>query len=370
MGQNYIADNEEAPLGQQPGSQLLPTPKPPRAKVLLTAFGPFKNIVENPTAVLLHELSQAVLLADDEEVDENHQPRTLFDEDSLRWFRERVDATAVVVEVSCQAVDATLAALRVGAEGAERPSAPAASQLEQMMAVFNTASSNSEDASGSGDRFRHLTGAKRRRLPPLAAMQRAAAGDLCSEGDGNMDMHQQDQIGVVPLLLPVPLSLPAEPSSVGDIATREDEPVKNVSSSLAIHFGVYAGSEVYNVECRGVNFMQLEQTPDVRGVRRSGRIRICETSTSSTSPSDLHGDSESDCLYTSIDVDNVVARLQEKGFTEVAVSNDAGTYLCNYAYYESLRKCRNTLFVHVPTFAEMLRVEIKTQAQELHQLKV
>jgi len=42
----------------------------------------------------------------------------------------------------------------------------------------------------------------------------------------------------------------------------------------------------------------------------------------------------------------------------VQKSEDAGDYICNYIYYQSLEKCQgcddiSTLFVHVPTFATL-----------------
>ena len=51
-----------------------------------------------------------------------------------------------------------------------------------------------------------------------------------------------------------------------------------------------------------------------------------------------------------------VGMLQSRGF-DVALSSDAGLYLCNYIFYLSLRECAaqaphalHSLFVHVPLF--------------------
>lgn len=62
----------------------------------------------------------------------------------------------------------------------------------------------------------------------------------------------------------------------------------------------------------------------------------------------------SDCevaLATEIDVKKICEEVNKKKFCEACVSDDAGRYLCEYTYFQSLRvQCKKTIFVHVPDF--------------------
>ncbi|KAK1376567.1 Pyroglutamyl-peptidase I [Heracleum sosnowskyi] len=64
---------------------------------------------------------------------------------------------------------------------------------------------------------------------------------------------------------------------------------------------------------------------------------------------------------TCCSVEAILQFLQKDGHT-VTISNDGGRYVCNYAYYHSLRfaeqKGHKSLFVHVPLFSK-----IKEEAQ-------
>lgn len=69
------------------------------------------------------------------------------------------------------------------------------------------------------------------------------------------------------------------------------------------------------------------------------------------------------CLKTSCSANTIVKFLKKKGY-DVAISNDAGRFVCNYVYYHSLRyaeqKGHKSLFVHVPLFS---RIDEDTQMQ-------
>ncbi|KAL6189964.1 hypothetical protein ACLB2K_036365 [Fragaria x ananassa] len=64
---------------------------------------------------------------------------------------------------------------------------------------------------------------------------------------------------------------------------------------------------------------------------------------------------------TSCSIDAILKILKKKGF-DVAISDDAGRFVCNYVYYHSLRfaeeKGHKSLFVHVPLFT---RIDEETQ---------
>ncbi|KDP26609.1 hypothetical protein JCGZ_17767 [Jatropha curcas] len=78
----------------------------------------------------------------------------------------------------------------------------------------------------------------------------------------------------------------------------------------------------------------------------------------------LSGDGGISCTReTCCSVDAILILLKRKGF-DVAISDDAGRFVCNYVYYHSLRfaerKGHKSLFVHVPPFS---RIDEETQMQ-------
>lgn len=52
---------------------------------------------------------------------------------------------------------------------------------------------------------------------------------------------------------------------------------------------------------------------------------------------------------TCIDVHALLTHLVKMKF-QVEISDDPGRYVCNYMYYKSLKKNRNAIFVHVPSY--------------------
>ncbi|KAI4328280.1 hypothetical protein L6164_020647 [Bauhinia variegata] len=64
---------------------------------------------------------------------------------------------------------------------------------------------------------------------------------------------------------------------------------------------------------------------------------------------------------TSVPVEAILKFLQKGGY-DVMISDDAGRFVCNYVYYQSLRfaeqKGNKSLFVHVPLFS---RIDEETQ---------
>jgi pyroglutamyl-peptidase len=115
-----------------------------------------------------------------------------------------------------------------------------------------------------------------------------------------------------------------------------------------VHLGVFASATSFRVESRAYNEATFRY-PDASG-RQPRNVPI--------RPEDGGVDR---CLRTTIPVDAVVQTLRGKGH-DCVVSDDAGRYLCNWIYWESLRAAaacaaaapnRNAhaLFVHVPPFA-------------------
>ncbi|CDW85548.1 pyrrolidone-carboxylate peptidase-like isoform 1 [Stylonychia lemnae] len=116
---------------------------------------------------------------------------------------------------------------------------------------------------------------------------------------------------------------------------------------IVVHFGVYQGSGQFDLESLGKNIMDFF-CPDERG----------------NTPRNQCIDSSFDrkhCHQTELLLDQHVATLKSKGYL-VEKSYDAGDYICNYTYYQSLKKRSNSvkdpkrvdsLFCHVPSFGEI-----------------
>ncbi|KAK6930992.1 Peptidase C15, pyroglutamyl peptidase I-like [Dillenia turbinata] len=117
-----------------------------------------------------------------------------------------------------------------------------------------------------------------------------------------------------------------------------------------LHLGVNSGAQKFAIERQAVNEAtfrcpdelgwQPQHTPIV--AEDGGTIRTRET-----------------CCST----EAIYKFLKKKGY-EVAISDDAGRFVCNYVYYHSLRyaeeKGHKSLFVHVPLFT---KIDEDTQMQ-------
>jgi hypothetical protein len=63
-------------------------------------------------------------------------------------------------------------------------------------------------------------------------------------------------------------------------------------------------------------------------------------------------------LATLLPVDDICARVQRRSNVPVIVSNDAGRFLCEYIYYQSLFIDQTrTVFIHIPDLNECFTVE-------------
>lgn len=110
-----------------------------------------------------------------------------------------------------------------------------------------------------------------------------------------------------------------------------------------LHLGVNSGAQKFAIERKAVNEATF-RCPDELGWQPQ-RIPIV---------SEDGGISRA--RETSCCVEGIRKFLKEKGF-DVALSDDAGRFVCNYVYYHSLRfaelKGHKSLFVHVPLFTKI-----------------
>lgn len=110
-----------------------------------------------------------------------------------------------------------------------------------------------------------------------------------------------------------------------------------------VHMGVNSGASKFAVERRAVNEATF-RCPDELGWQPLRTPIVAEDG------------GVSHLRETNIAVSELVDALVEKGYN-VALSDDAGRFVCNYVYYQSLchaaahgTKC---LFVHVPPFTKI-----------------
>lgn len=102
---------------------------------------------------------------------------------------------------------------------------------------------------------------------------------------------------------------------------------------LVIHIGVAVGTEA----------IQLE--------RCACNTDYCHEDTNGTLPEDqrcIKTDAPSK-ITTQLPIDDVCAKVQRRTDVPVSTSNDAGRYLCEYIYYQSLFiDSKRTVFIHIP----------------------
>jgi len=107
---------------------------------------------------------------------------------------------------------------------------------------------------------------------------------------------------------------------------------ENISSStsLVIHFGVSAKSNVIQLERTGHNI--IGETNDIEDFRPSDKI--CEIAP--------------ELIKTGLDLESLMQKMNTSGF-QCEVSDNAGDYLCNYILYKALSIAKDrSFFVHVP----------------------
>ncbi|GBG83843.1 hypothetical protein CBR_g37642 [Chara braunii] len=108
-----------------------------------------------------------------------------------------------------------------------------------------------------------------------------------------------------------------------------------------VHFGVNSGASKFALERRAVNEASF-RCPDEMGWQPHKQPIVPEDG------------GMNHCRETKLNADLFVRSLRVRGF-DVALSDDAGRFVCNYVYYQSLRHAEAngnmSVFIHVPTFA-------------------
>ncbi|XP_042499620.1 pyrrolidone-carboxylate peptidase 1-like [Macadamia integrifolia] len=135
--------------------------------------------------------------------------------------------------------------------------------------------------------------------------------------------------------------------------SRMSKPLTDSSCNeqvIWVHFGVNSGALRFAIERQAVNEATF-RCPDELGWQPQQLPIIPEDG------------GISQTRETSCSADPIVKFLKKIGY-DVAISDDAGRFVCNYVYYHSLRfaeqKGHKSLFVHVPLFS---RIDEDTQMQ-------
>ncbi|GMG99798.1 hypothetical protein Nepgr_001638 [Nepenthes gracilis] len=122
--------------------------------------------------------------------------------------------------------------------------------------------------------------------------------------------------------------------------SRKDSESSSSDRIIWLHFGVNSGATRFAIEHQAVNEATF-RCPDEMGWKPQ-KVPII--------PAD---GGISRTRETSLPVREIVTALVKKGY-EVIMSDDAGRFVCNYVYYQSLRFAEQngikSLFVHVPLF--------------------
>lgn len=117
-----------------------------------------------------------------------------------------------------------------------------------------------------------------------------------------------------------------------------------------LHLGVNSGALKFAIERQAINEATF-RCPDQLGWQPQQFPIISEDG------------GTSQIRKTTCSVEAILKILKKKGY-DVMISDDAGRFVCNYVYYQSLRfakqKGHKCLFVHVPLFS---RIDEDTQMQ-------
>lgn len=119
---------------------------------------------------------------------------------------------------------------------------------------------------------------------------------------------------------------------------------------LVIHIGVASGSKAIQLERHACNFNYCHI--DNNGTKPENGC--CVQSTSSQD------------ISTGLPIDEACHRVKRRTEIPICVSNDAGRYLCEFIYYQSLFIDRKrVVFIHVPDFNDNFTLEAMTNTIQM-----
>ncbi|GAB2218644.1 hypothetical protein Droror1_Dr00001870 [Drosera rotundifolia] len=145
-------------------------------------------------------------------------------------------------------------------------------------------------------------------------------------------------------------ALPALNQMFQSAMSRKDADSSSSGLTILLHLGVNSGGTRFGIERQAFNEATF-RCPDEMGWKPHKAPIIPEDGGISYT------------RKTCLPVRQITTELAKKGY-EVMASDDAGRFVCNYVYYQSLRFAEQngmkSLFVHVPLF---LTVDEETQMQ-------
>lgn len=116
---------------------------------------------------------------------------------------------------------------------------------------------------------------------------------------------------------------------------QADRFIAETDASVLLCLGLSAKTENPRIEVRAWNQIH-RHTPDVAG----------------TIPEKETIEGEEKARATTFDIPELFAAMTKQGFP-CPLSDDPGTYLCNYLYYRALGKTKGkALFLHLPPYGE------------------
>ncbi|KAL5537536.1 hypothetical protein UlMin_040263 [Ulmus minor] len=115
-----------------------------------------------------------------------------------------------------------------------------------------------------------------------------------------------------------------------------------------LHFGVNSGAVKFAIERQAINEATFRCADELGWQPQRAPIVSEDGGTSRA-------------RETCCSIEEILKIMKKKGY-DVTISDDAGRFVCNYVYYQSLRfaeqKGHKSLFVHVPLFS---RIDEQTQ---------
>ncbi|CAD7935902.1 unnamed protein product [Amoebophrya sp. A25] len=336
-----------------------------RRRVLITGFGPFRGIMDNPTDTLVREFTQRFMDAENTTGTRHSRHKTgteqCRDEGGVyASLCRRMDLESITLEVSCEIVQQMYTECGNKLAAAEEPG-----EWTDEVAQEN---SPTNAAAGHGA-FQDAT---LNQHSSIEVLPKRDESDMCCPEDLiGIQRHKtwtDDRNSTQSKDARRIAEKTQDADGDGKTASKKNRKKK---TPLVVHFGLYAAAREWQLELRGVNFLDLSEGSDVRGlaydrpcaIRKNGvseiysslpveklRERLQKTLASSTMgtggrPDDPEASSTSEQPSTQMNSSTLFACAAPK------TSDHAGTYLCNYIFYESLCRTKNCLFVHVPLFS-------------------